>query len=782
MQLLKHFKELTVHPKNAQELKGLILQLAIQGKLTKQWREQNPNVEPASVLLERIQKEKAQLVKEKKIKKEKPLPEIEEDEIPFDLPQKWCFSRLGSMGLINPRNTIADNLEIGFVPMRDISQTFSSVPKFEIKEWLSVKKAFTHFRENDVAFAKITPCFENSKACVFKGLPNGFGAGTTELHVFRKVTEEVHSEFVYCIVKSPLFLKNGEDKMTGSAGQKRVPKDYFSHYLIGLPPFEEQKAIVATVNQLFEEVEALEKQTQARVQLKEDFVTSALQQLATGDTVKEWSFLQAHFKTFFTEKTAVKKLRETILQLAVQGKLTHHWRLQNSPPLEEYPEGEVFNSPPLEGCPQGGVVHTAPDKSSQDKVVKRNAKNYFSLPYNPALKERAKALRKAGNLSEVLFWNEVKRKQFKGLDFDRQKIIGNYIVDFYCPNCQVVIEIDGSSHDHKQAYDAKRDAYLEGLGLTVIHIPDIDIKKKLAYTMNALMEHPALVVGEADAVVSPHAAETVRAAEPPRAGESVRAAEPPRPAGTPPEEGNWEPASVLLERIKTEKEQLIRDKKIKKEKPLPPITDEEIPYPLPKGWVWCRLGDLMSITGGVAKGKNVKGEIIVSPYLRVANVQRGFLNLDLVKEIAVSSIDYKKYQIEIGDLLMIEGGDPDKVGRCAIWNDEIQGCIHQNHVFRVRGYLKGVLFNRFLMEFINSPNTRRYYEDCAKRTTNLASINKTQMRSTPIALPPKEEQKAIVEKVNAMMGLCDALEQEIEQSTTQVEQLMQSCLREVFEG
>ena len=122
----------------------------------------------------------------------------------------------------------------------------------------------------------------------------------------------------------------------------------------------------------------------------------------------------------------------------------------------------------------------------------RNSKNYFSLPYNPALKERARKLRKARNLPEVLFWNQVKNKQFKGYDFDRQKIIGNYIVDFYCTNCHVVIEIDGSSHDNKQEYDAARDAYLESLGLTVIHIPVVDVMKRMGETMNGLFYHPAL--------------------------------------------------------------------------------------------------------------------------------------------------------------------------------------------------------------------------------------------------------------------------------------------------
>ncbi|HZJ80918.1 MAG TPA: DUF559 domain-containing protein [Dysgonamonadaceae bacterium] len=149
----------------------------------------------------------------------------------------------------------------------------------------------------------------------------------------------------------------------------------------------------------------------------------------------------------------------------------------NSQPTEKSVK-DGANSPPLEGWSKTGVV-------------KRNTKNYFSLPYNPKLKERAKALRKAGNLAEVLFWQEVHKRKFKGFDFDRQKIIGNYIVDFYCANRQVVVEIDGSSHDEKQKYDAVRDAFLESLGLTVIHITAKDVLQNLGSVMAGLYHHPA---------------------------------------------------------------------------------------------------------------------------------------------------------------------------------------------------------------------------------------------------------------------------------------------------
>ena len=104
------------------------------------------------------------------------------------------------------------------------------------------------------------------------------------------------------------------------------------------------------------------------------------------------------------------------------------------------------------------------------------------------MKERAKAFRKAGNLSEVLLWNQLKKGRLKGLDFDRQKIIGHYIVDFYCAEKNAVIEVDGSSHDDKADYDALRDAFLAGLGLRVIHLLDKDVKQDMAAVIEFLMQ------------------------------------------------------------------------------------------------------------------------------------------------------------------------------------------------------------------------------------------------------------------------------------------------------
>ncbi len=158
---------------------------------------------------------------------------------------------------------------------------------------------------------------------------------------------------------------------------------------------------------------------------------------------------------------------------------------QNTPSLRDTPLKEEINTPssfhdatPLkEGNNSPSVKGW---QAKPDGVVKWN-----ELPFNPKLKHRARELRKAGNLSEVLFWQKVKNKQLLGLDFDRQKIIGNYIVDFYCKNLGVVVEVDGSSHDNKQEYDKIRDEYLESLGLKVIHITDVEVKKN----MNGVLDY-----------------------------------------------------------------------------------------------------------------------------------------------------------------------------------------------------------------------------------------------------------------------------------------------------
>ena len=113
----------------------------------------------------------------------------------------------------------------------------------------------------------------------------------------------------------------------------------------------------------------------------------------------------------------------------------------------------------------------------------------MKLPENKSLRERARQMRKNSTLSEVIFWNAVKNKKINGLDFDRQKVIGNYIVDFYCSKLNLVIEIDGSSHDNKQDYDATRDKHLYSLGLHVLHLYESDVRFDINGVIQMLYEY-----------------------------------------------------------------------------------------------------------------------------------------------------------------------------------------------------------------------------------------------------------------------------------------------------
>jgi type I restriction enzyme S subunit len=264
-------------------LRKQILQDAIEGKLTKEWREKNPDIEPASELLKRIKKEKEKLVSEKKIKKEKTLPPIEESEILFELPKGWAWERLEKIGIINPRNLSNNDVDASFIPMPLISNKYLESPQFEIRKWGEIKSGFTHFADNDIAVAKITPCFENSKACIFKNLKNGFGSGTTELYVFRGDINLVNPEFIYSNFKSQRFLKNGEFNMRGVAGQKRVPADFVKNFIVAIPPYKEQSAIVLKLQTLMQKLDEAEKQIEKSLETSKLLTKAVLAEAFKGE-------------------------------------------------------------------------------------------------------------------------------------------------------------------------------------------------------------------------------------------------------------------------------------------------------------------------------------------------------------------------------------------------------------------------------------------------------------------------------------------------------------------
>jgi type I restriction enzyme S subunit len=168
---------------------------------------------------------------------------------------------------------------------------------------------------------------------------------------------------------------------------------------------------------------------------------------------------------------------------------------------------------------------------------------------------------------------------------------------------------------------------------------------------------------------------------------------------------------------------------------------------VPEHWEVSRLKYVATVQTGITLGKHYGSTALEErPYLRVANVQNGFLDLNQVTWIKVPSAEAASSELRVGDVLMTEGGDRDKLGRGAIWRGEVAGCLHQNHVFAVRAERERLL-PEFLVLLMTSPYGRLYFDLTAKQTTNLASTNSTTLKALPILLPEVSEQVALLDQI-----------------------------------
>ncbi|WP_046225071.1 restriction endonuclease subunit S [Vibrio sp. ECSMB14106] len=533
------------------KLRELILELAVRGKLVPQ----DPTDEPALVLLERIAEEKAQLVKDKKIKKQKSFGEVRDDEALFELPLGWQWTRLSELSEIGPRNSdVEDESEASFVPMPMISTSYKGEHGSEVRSWKDIKKGYTHFRDGDIALAKITPCFENSKAAVFSDLKNGVGTGTTELHVARPISGALEPLFVLLYLKAPMFLKVGETQMTGSAGQKRVPKDFFAGNPLPYPPLKEQKRIVAKVDELMTLCDQLEQQTEASIEAHQVLVTTLLDTLTNSADAEElmqnWARISEHFDTLFTTEASIDQLKQTILQLAVMGKL----------------------------------------------------------------------------------------------------------------------------------------------------VP----------------QHPS-----------------------------------------------DEPAAKLLERIAEEKAQLIKDKKIKKQKALPPIADDEKPFELPNGWEWCRFGELGYDLGGGTPSKGNSeywgGSI---PWVSPKDMKRDYIEsaIDSVTEKAVLETTIKL--IPEKSLLMVVRG--------MILAHSFPVALTKKPVV-INQDMKALIYNYIEPEFllVVMKGIKNEMVDLVDRSSHgTCKLVSDKLWSVVLAVPPLSQQRQIVKKANELLGICEKLKGSLKESQT----------------
>ncbi|CAI0855925.1 restriction endonuclease subunit S [Serratia fonticola] len=535
------------------KLRELILELAVRGKLVPQ----DPNDEPASELLKRIAAEKAELVKQGKIKKQKPLPEIREDEKPFELPVGWEWWYFDE--IINQQYPISYGVlvpgepEVGGVPFVRIGDIAISnppvLPEKTISKLVDVKYERTRLNGGEILMAVVGSIGKLGIA------PESWKGANIARALCRIVpVSNLSKEFILLILQSK-FMQSSFKGDTRTLAQPTLNVGLIKTSITPIPPFTEQHRIVAKVNELMSLCDQLEQRSltslDAHQQLVETLLTTLTDSQNAEELAENWARISQHFDTLFTTEASIDALKQTILQLAVMGKL---------------------------------------------------------VPQDP----------------------------------------------------------------------------------------------------------------------------------------------------------NDEPASELLKRIEQEKAQLVKEGKIKKQKPLPSMSDEVKPFDLPQGWEWCRFEDIVDIQSGITKGRNLVGrELISVPYLRVANVQRGYLDLSEIKIIEIPVDEKDKYHVKSNDLLITEGGDWDTVGRTAIWTDSSFYVANQNHVFKARPIVNE-LNVKWIETFMNSSVSRNYFAGASKQTTNLASINKTQLRGCLIALPSVSETSRILEQYISLLNVCDILKSRLQ--------------------
>ena len=198
----------------------------------------------------------------------------------------------------------------------------------------------------------------------------------------------------------------------------------------------------------------------------------------------------------------------------------------------------------------------------------------------------------------------------------------------------------------------------------------------------------------------------------------------------------------------------------------------------PQGWPVENLDSVAQIISGATKGRRfAPNDAIEVPYMRVANVKDGYLDLTEIKTITVKRNEVERFRLLPGDLLLTEGGDPDKLGRGALWAGEIETCLHQNHIFKVRAD-RSRLVPEYLCELAASRYGKAYFLRVAKKTTGIASINKTQLGKFPVVIPPLDKQQAFGERLRSVRSI------QFQQSTatTKAQATVDALRANVFEN
>ncbi|ENM5797473.1 restriction endonuclease subunit S [Vibrio mimicus] len=532
------------------KLRELILELAVRGKLVPQ----DPTDEPASVLLERIAEEKAQLVKEKKIKKPKKLPEITEDDIPFKLPEGWSWGRVNELskqvtdGVHHTPKYIDEG--VPFISVKDLD---GKTVSFDDCKYISHEQ---HIEINQ----RCNPEFGDILLCRIGTLGRATVVDTTEpfslfvsVGLLKFFNEYLTSSYLHKVFHSPLLLKQYDEIKAGGSHTNKLNLGDIPRLWLPIPPINEQHRIVAKVDELMALCDKLEQQTEASLDAHQVLVETLLTTLTNSQDATElmanWARISEHFDTLFTTEQSIDQLKQTILQLAVMGKL---------------------------------------------------------VPQDP----------------------------------------------------------------------------------------------------------------------------------------------------------NDEPAAKLLERIAEEKAQLVKEKKIKKQKALPPIAEDEKPFELPNGWEWCRVNDIsLFTTSGSrdwAKYYSESGALFVT----MGNLSRGSydLRMDNLRYVK-PPIDGEgsRTKLEPHDLLISITGD---VGNLGLIPEGFGEAYINQHTCLLR--FMPECRDKFFPELMRSPFAKLQFDAPQRGIKN--SFRLSDVGEMVIPLPPKEERTRITQKVDNMMSLCDQLKQRLRDS------------------
>ncbi|MFQ2062375.1 restriction endonuclease subunit S [Aeromonas veronii] len=545
------------------KLRELILELAVRGKLVPQ----DPSDEPASVLLERIAAEKARLVKEKKIKKSKALPEIGEEEKLFELPDGWEWARLNDLGDWGAGATpTRSNLDFygGNIPWfksGELTSDYIFKSEESVTELALSKSSLRYNDVGDVLVAMYGATIGKTAILGVKATTNQAVCACTTFDGFLNL-------YLLKLLKAyrPRLIGMG-----AGGAQPNISKDKLIATIVALPPFNEQKRIVSKIDELMALCDQLEQCSESQLAAHQTLVETLLATLTDSCNVDElaqnWARLSTHFDILFTTEASIDALKQTILQLAVMGKL---------------------------------------------------------VPQDPS----------------------------------------------------------------------------------------------------------------------------------------------------------DEPASALLERIAAEKARLVKEKKIKKEKPLPEISENEKPFELPQGWVWCRFSNLSTEVATGPFGSMISASEYISdgiPLINPSHMVNGKIIED--KEITVSMSKANQldgYRIKSGDVVMARRGE---MGRCALVTERENNWLCGTGSFVLK--FSAEVNRQYILLMFQSKWVRGYLSGSSVGST-MVNLNHGILNKLPIMLPPPQEQSRVILMVDRLMALCDQLKSHLQTSQQTQLKLVDSLVEQAF--